>query len=98
MNTSELRQNYVHAHGVALHALGHVGIPLLQEPAFTRPYTEEAQGHRLGQSELRLEGRAMIHGRISKARTSVLLTSNFIKKSLGIELTDTGGAGEQLGV
>ena len=56
VNTSELRQNYVHAHGVALHALGHVGIPSSQEPAFTRPYTEEAQGHRLGQSELRLGG------------------------------------------
>jgi DNA sulfur modification protein DndB len=32
------------------------------------------------------EGRAMVHGRISKAGTNVALTGNYIKKALGIPL------------
>ena len=33
------------------------------------------------------EGRAMVHGRISKARSNILLTGNVIKTTLGLELT-----------
>ena len=32
------------------------------------------------------EGRAMIQGRMSKARNNVVLTSNYIKHALGMEL------------
>ena len=34
------------------------------------------------------EGRAMVSGRITKARANVILTGNYIKQHLGIELND----------
>ncbi len=32
------------------------------------------------------EGRAMNHGRISKARANVILTGNYIKQNIGVKL------------
>jgi DNA sulfur modification protein DndB len=87
--TADLRQNYVHAHGVALHALGVVGARLLAE----RPRDWKTDLKKLGRldwsrSNLKLwEGRAMVHGRISKATASVQLTANAIKKTLGLALS-----------
>jgi hypothetical protein len=34
------------------------------------------------------EGRAMVHGRISKAKSNIILSSNVIKDVLRLELTD----------
>ena len=86
---AELRQDYIHAHGVALHALGHVGAALLS----SRPKTWQKSLPKLKKidwlrSNTKLwEGRAMVHGKISKARSNILLTANVIKRALGLELT-----------
>ncbi len=89
IQSAELRQNYVHSHGVALHALGCAGADLLSQ----HPKEWESKLQKLNaidwsraNSEL-WEGRALHHGRLSKARTSVALTANVIRKTLGVRLS-----------
>ncbi|MDF3113106.1 DNA sulfur modification protein DndB [Burkholderia sp. AU18528] len=88
-STAELRQEYVHAHGVTLHALGIAGAELLSK----RPKNWKSALKALRQVDWSRsnhkvwEGRAMVHGRISKASTNVQLTANCIKTTLGLALS-----------
>lgn len=88
VSTAELREQYVHAHGVILQAMGNIGADLLVRP--------QAQWNKTlnGLSKIdwarankAWESRAMHHGRISKAIHSVMLTGNYIKLQLGVPLT-----------
>lgn len=86
--SSELRQGYVHAHGVALQAIGTAGADLVA--AHPDDWQERLKVLRdidwaRGNVEL-WEGRAMVHGRISRARTNVRLTANLLKKLMGLHL------------
>jgi DNA sulfur modification protein DndB len=89
VNTSELRQNFIHAHGIALHALGVAGADLLAK----HPQDWQAKVKKLHQidwsranTEL-WEGRALVHGRVSKALSNIRLTANVFKKAFGLRLT-----------
>ncbi len=86
--TSELREQYIHAHAVMLQAMGNIGAGLLVRPktqwAGVLKALKDIDWARANQH---WEGRAMHHGRISKARSSVVLTGNYIKQQLGIPLT-----------
>ncbi|TNC99133.1 MAG: hypothetical protein FD121_371 [Gallionellaceae bacterium] len=86
--TADLRQNFIHAHGVALHALGLVGADLLAEhPKDWKRRLQKLSKIDWSRSNTQLwEGRAMVHGRISKATTNVALTANLIKNYLGVSL------------
>lgn len=91
--SAELREQYVHAHGVILQALGHIGADLLPRPESQwRKILRKLEGIDWSRSNPDWEGRAMHHGKISKARTSVILTANYIKMALGLEL----GASEKM--
>lgn len=90
VSTSELREQYIHSHGVMLQAMGHIGAELLVRPA--KQWTATLAGLKKidwARANDAWEGRAMHHGRISKARSSVALTSNYIKRQLGIPLTSS---------
>ena len=86
--SSELRQGYVHAHGVALQAIGTAGADLVA--AHPEDWQEKLKVLRdidWARANVALwEGRAMVHGRISKARTNVRLTANLLKKQMGLRL------------
>jgi DNA sulfur modification protein DndB len=86
--TAELRQNYIHAHGVAIHALGIVGADILSSrPKDWKKSLQKLSKIDWSRSNTRLwEGRAMVHGRISKTNINVLLTANLIKNFLGLPL------------
>lgn len=88
--TFDLREQYVHAHGVMLQAMGCIGANLLFKPksqwAVTLRGLKDIDWARVNSD---WEGRAMHHGRISKAKSSVVLTGNYIKQKLGIPLTLT---------
>ena len=88
VSTAELRQSFVHAHGVALHALGIAGAALLSaNPKSWRSSVKKLRGVDWSRSNTALwEGRALIHGRISKTSTSVRLTANVLKRKLGLRL------------
>jgi DNA sulfur modification protein DndB len=89
VTTAELRRDYVHAHALALAALARAGKALLAK----YPRTWRNKLRRLAtldwsrQNSRLWEGRAMIGGRISKARTCVILTGNAIKRHLKVPLT-----------
>jgi DNA sulfur modification protein DndB len=96
-STAELRQEFVHAHGVTLQALGIAGAELLSK----RPKNWKGALKALRQvdwsrsNQILWEGRAMVHGRISKASTNVQLTANSIKTTLGLSLSPDDAELEQ---
>ena len=86
---NELRRNCIHAHGVTLAALGMAGADLLSKyPQDWNKRLEPLQNIDWSRSNHQLwEGRAMVLGKISKARNNVILTSTLIKCRLGLELS-----------
>ena len=86
---AELRREFVHSHGIALHALGLVGFALVK----TNPKTWTSKLKALDtidwtRKNTKLwEGRAMVSGRISKATTNVMLTSALLKTALSLPLS-----------
>ncbi|SHK65278.1 DNA sulfur modification protein DndB [Marinobacter antarcticus] len=94
--TSELREQYVHAHGVMLQAMGQIGADLLVKPR--NQWAGILKGLKdidWARANPDWEGRAMHHGRISKARSSVVRTGNYIKHKLGLPLTPSEQAYEE---
>ncbi|MDO6562652.1 DNA sulfur modification protein DndB [Amphritea sp. 1_MG-2023] len=89
VSTSELRQNYVHSHGVTLQALGSAGADLLSQ------HQDKWQTHLKGLNDIDWsrsnvtiwEGRALMYGKLSKARANVALTANLIRQHIGVTLT-----------
>ena len=88
--SSDLRRNFVHAHGVALQALGIAGADLVaSHPKEWQNYLKKLRTLDWSRSNKALwEGRAMVHGRISKARTNVRLTANLLKLHMGLRLNE----------
>lgn len=85
---SQLRADYIHAHGVFLQAMGQIGVYLLTtEPINWKKTLTILKTIDWARANTEWEGRAMMHGRISKARTNVMLTGNYIKQQLDIPLT-----------
>lgn len=89
VTSSELRKDYVHVHGVILHALGIAGKTLLEKsPDTWKQELIKLRSVDWSRSNASLwEGRAMIGGRISKAQMNLVLTSNAIKNILGLPLS-----------
>lgn len=84
----ELRQNYIHAHGIALQAIARAGNHLLEN------YSDNWQTFlsklmRIDWSRHNLvvwNGRALVAGKINKSRNNLVLVTNHIKKMLDIPL------------
>lgn len=87
---SEVREGYIHSHGIALQALGKAGNGLLkQRPKDWRKRLEALKKIDWSRSNAKLwEGRAMIGGKVSKVSTNVTLTTNVIKETLSVPLTE----------
>ena len=87
---SELRKHYIHAHGVALHALGLMGADLLKQyPKSWKSKLKLLAKLNWKRSNKRLwEGRAMVGGKMSKTTTNVKLTATLLKKKVGLKLNE----------
>ena len=87
---ASLRGQYVHFHGVTLHALGCVGAALMSEyPGEWREHLKALDKIDWHRANVRLwEGRAMTRGKMSKAASSVALTTNVLKRALNLPLTE----------
>lgn len=89
VSAGEVRRDFVHSHGIALHALGKVGNALLREsPDPTRwerrlTKLQSLDWHRVSPE---WEGRATLGGRVSKGSANVLLTTAAIRRALGMPL------------
>jgi DNA sulfur modification protein DndB len=89
VSCAELRRDYVHAHGLAVQAIGIAGATLLgQEPRNWRTKLKALQKIDWSRSNSKVwEGRALVSGRVSKALTHVNLTANLLKESIGLPLS-----------
>jgi len=85
----EVRRDFIHSHSIVLQALGVIGNILLREYASSwRKRLRALRRIDWRRSNAQLwEGRAMSGGRVSKAGHNVTLTSNAIKRYLGLKLT-----------
>lgn len=87
--SSSLRNDFVHAHGIALHALGIVGHDLIE--IYPDSWKEQlTKLHAIDWSrsnEKVWEGRAMTNSKISKNHMNLALTANYLKQKLKIPLS-----------
>jgi DNA sulfur modification protein DndB len=87
--SAELRRDFIHAHGLALHALGILGRALISaEPKRWNDRLRDLRKIDWARSNTKLwEGRAMIAGRVSKAHNNVILTACVLKRALKLPLS-----------
>lgn len=88
VTTSELRSDYIHAHGIALQALAIAGGDLIRaQPRTwqkTLPKIKDLDWAR--ENAALWEGRALVGGTLNKSQKNVTLTANAIKQVLGLPL------------
>lgn len=85
---SELRRDYIHAHGIALQSLAIAGSSLIKErPTTWKKELKKIQKIDWMRANSKLwEGRALIGGSLNKSQKNVLLTANVIKQVLDLPL------------
>ena len=88
VSPSHLRQEYLHAHGVGLHAIGQMGHSLLCE----HPDDWQIKIKRLKNVDWKKTNpewvkRSMLHGKMSKSNTCIQLTCNALKNHLSLPLS-----------
>ena len=86
VNSWELRETYIHAHGVLLHAFGILGSQIINNKDSWKALDNLSSIDWSRGSKL-WKGRAVVNGRITKSITNVKLTANQIKKQIGLKLT-----------
>ena len=89
MTCMELRKDYVHSHGILLHAIGLAGNTLIEKhPRNWKRKLKVFQEIDWSRSNASAwEGRAMVGGRLTKVHTNVELTTAYLKSKLGLELS-----------
>ncbi len=88
LTAGDVRQQYIHSHGVVLQAIGRAGATLLRE--HPKDWKDRLAGIRSldwARSSPHWEGRATIGGQVSKGRQNVLLTTNAVKTAVGLVLS-----------
>jgi DNA sulfur modification protein DndB len=90
VSAADLRRDYVHAHTLALAALGRVGSELMAKHGRDwKQKLAKLDSLDWSRSNSKLwEGRAMSAGRLSKKTVNVVMTANAIKKHLGLKLSE----------
>src|SRR5262249_13219472 len=86
---AELRRDYIHAHGVAVQAIALAGAQLIR--ARPKDWTKRLTKLRTvdwsrGNRKL-WEGRALVAGKVNKAKNNVVLVSNVLVQAFGLSLS-----------
>jgi len=87
MTSGAFRNQYLHAHGVVLHALGRIAGGMLHQRGSWKTKLKGLRKIDWQRSCPEWEGRAMIGGNVSKSFQNVVLTTNLIKTKLGMKLS-----------
>jgi DNA sulfur modification protein DndB len=87
---AELRREFVHSHGIALHSLGLMGSSLIAaHPNDWKTQLRQLKTVDWSRKNVTIwEGRAIVAGRISKASTNIHRTAALLKSAVGLELTN----------
>ncbi|MDF9813963.1 DNA sulfur modification protein DndB [Streptomyces sp. SPB162] len=86
----EARKDYIHSHGIALHALGRIGNSLLRNsdsPKVWQSKLKPLTSVDWSRTNPDWEGRAMIGGRVSKSHQNLTLTVNYLRHHMKLELS-----------
>jgi DNA sulfur modification protein DndB len=88
VSPAQLRQDYVHAHGIGLQALGLLGRCLMTEkPESWQVELVTLKSFDWRKSNPEMIKRAMQHGKLSKTGSAIQLTANALKNALSLPLT-----------
>lgn len=90
MPASEIREGFIHSHGIALQALGKAGNALLKERKkdWKKRLAALAKIDWSRKNSKVWEGRAMNLGVVQKKTANITLTTNIIKQAYGVPLSD----------
>jgi DNA sulfur modification protein DndB len=89
LQPSEFRQKYVNAHGITLIALGAAGRALVDEyPDDWEAKLEKLERINWLKANKAWDGKVLYSGRISASNKSLILITIYVKKELGIRLTE----------
>ncbi|MDG5804794.1 DNA sulfur modification protein DndB [Streptomyces ossamyceticus] len=90
LSAQEMRRDFIHSHGIALHALGRIGNSLLRETTKATAWKKRLAPLKhvdWSRANADWEGRAIVGGRVSKSHQNMTLTVNYLRKHLGLELS-----------
>ncbi|MFB4285067.1 DNA sulfur modification protein DndB [Nonomuraea sp. MTCD27] len=90
LSAQEVRRDYLHSHGIALHALGRVGNSLLRESLAPPDWAQTLTRLSLvdwSRANTDWEGRALSGGRVSKSHQHLTLTANYLRHHLELVLS-----------
>lgn len=87
---SEVREGFIHSHGIALQAIGKAGNALMRTyPKDWKRQLKALEKIDWSRNNAKLwEGRAIIGGKVSKSTTNVVLVTNVIKNTLALPLSE----------
>jgi len=89
LTSGEIRQSYVHSHSIVLQALGNLGGEIAELPNNQQKQRlkllKELNWKRSNSDTW--EGRCMLGGRMQKSSSNVALTTNLLKKQIGLPLS-----------
>lgn len=88
VTASSLREDRIHAHGLALHALALAGADLIcQHPSDWKTRIKRLSKIDWSRSNVRVwEGVALADGRVSKAQSNVRKTANHLRQAIGLPI------------
>lgn len=89
LSAGEIRRDFIHSHGIVLHALGRIGNTLIRgrsTPAGWDRTLRKLERIDWRRDSAMWEGRATLGGRVSKSSGNVLLTTAAIRTALGMPL------------
>lgn len=90
LSAQEMRRDFIHSHGIALHALGRVGNAILRDSTSAAEWKRRIAPLKnvdWTRANADWEGRAIVGGRVSKSHQNVTLTVNYLRQHLGLELS-----------
>ncbi|MBB5957416.1 DNA sulfur modification protein DndB [Saccharothrix tamanrassetensis] len=90
LSAPEIRRDYIHSHGIALHSLGRIGNSLLREsttPSKWKKRLTPLAKVNWSRSNTDWEGRAIVGGRVSKSHQNLTLTVNYLRRHLDLALS-----------
>jgi DNA sulfur modification protein DndB len=89
VSAGEIRRDFIHTHGIVLHALGKIGNSLMRtrkDPASWERKLCKLSSIDWHRTSPAWEGRATLGGRVSKSASNVLLTTAAVRTALGLPL------------
>ncbi|BCL18227.1 DNA sulfur modification protein DndB [Streptomyces tuirus] len=87
LHAAEVRNTYLHSHGIALHCLGSIGNVLLRQSESFRkwaPYLQRLGSIDWARTNPDWEGRALADGRIVKSLHHAVLATEYLRRRMGL--------------